>query len=112
MAWCVQNGVITGTGPATLSPAGTTTRAQLAVMLARTVVARSDAERTLLLLEGKTPAPGYGDEWLVCDACRATLPVPPGIETGYYDRLVQTLAANGGDSTLAGRRTMPVSCSP
>lgn len=102
MAWCVQNGVITGTGPATLSPAGTTTRAQLAVMLARTVVARSDAERTLLLLEGKTPAPGYGDEWLVFDACRASLPIPPAYEQGYYDRLVQTLAANGGD--LGSRR--------
>ena len=96
MAWCVQRGIITGTSAVTLSPTGTTTRAQLAVMLARTVVARSDAERTLLYLEGKTPAPGYGDEWLVYDASRASLPVPPACEQGYYDRLVQTLRQNGG----------------
>lgn len=102
MAWCVQNGIITGTSADTLSPEGTTTRAQLAVILARTVVAQSDAERTLLLLEGKTPAPGYGDEWLVFDACRASLPVPPALEAGYIDRLVQTLRANGGD--LGSRR--------
>ena len=102
MAWCVQNGVITGTSPATLSPTGTTTRAQLAVMLARTVVAQTAAERTLLYLEGKTPAPDYGDEWLVFDACRVPMPVPPGVESGYYDRLVQTLHRNGG--TLDTRR--------
>ena len=96
MAWCVQSGIITGTSAVTLSPTGTTTRAQLAVMLARTVVAKTPAERTLLYLEGKTPAPGYGDEWLVFDASRAALPVPPGIETGYYERLQQTLRANGG----------------
>ena len=102
MAWCVQRGIISGTGNGMLEPAGTTTRAQLAAILARAVVARSDAERTLLFLACRTPAPGYGDEWLVCDACRATLPVPPGIETGYYDRLVQTLSLNGG--TLNTRR--------
>ena len=96
MAWCVQRGIITGTSAVTLSPTGTTTRAQLAVILARTVVARSDAERTLLFLEGKTPVPGYGDEWLVFDAAHASLPVPPQYASGYYDRLAQTLRENGG----------------
>ena len=95
MAWCVQRGIINGTSAVTLSPTGTTTRAQLAVILARTVVARNDAERTLLYLEGKTPAPRYGDEWLVADACAAALPVFSGCED-YYDRLAQTVRANGG----------------
>ena len=33
--WAIGNGVITGTGPAAFSPKGTTTRAQMAVMLMR-----------------------------------------------------------------------------
>ena len=58
--WAIGNGVITGTGPAAFSPKGTTTRAQMAVMLMRylNMGATPSDTPSEALAGGKTPQGG------------------------------------------------------
>ena len=58
--WAIGNGVITGTGPAAFSPKGTTTRAQMAVMLMRylNMGATPSDTSSEALAGGKTPQGG------------------------------------------------------
>lgn len=64
MAWAVSNGVVSGTTDTTLSPAGTATRAQIAVVMVRYI-------ENELGVEILFPTPGMGP------ATRTAPPTPP-----------------------------------